>query len=63
MTADTGLLTRKARARLLERLDDDDERELDRLAGLARLMRQPGRLAEAPEPSPLHRTALREEER
>ncbi len=47
MTADaTTLLTRKARARLLER-----EREL---ADLAALMRQPGGLAEAPEPVLLH---------
>lgn len=46
MTADAALRTRKARARLLER-----EREL---AELDQLMRQPGSLAEAPEPVPLH---------
>lgn len=38
-----------------ERLADEGERALDRLAGLDRLMRQPGSLAEAPEPVPLHR--------
>jgi hypothetical protein len=49
MTADAALLTREARARL--------ERQREReLAELARLMRQPGGLAEAPEPVPLHRT-------
>jgi hypothetical protein len=47
MTADAALLTRKARARLLER-----EREL---AELDRLMRQPGSLASSDEPPPLHR--------
>jgi hypothetical protein len=46
MTADAALLARKARARL------EREREL---ADLDRLMRQPGSLAEAPEPVPLHR--------
>jgi hypothetical protein len=40
-------LTRETRARLLKR-----ERELDELA---QLMKQPGTLAEAPEPVPLHR--------
>lgn len=44
------------RVRLLEHLADDDERELDRLAGLDRLMRRPGTLASVPEPPPLHRT-------
>ena len=47
MTAIADLLTRETRARLLERLD-----ELD---GLDRLMRQPGSLAGAPAPGPLHR--------
>jgi hypothetical protein len=46
------IVTRDARARLLERLD-----ELD---GLADLMRQPGSLAEAPDPTPLHRAGPRE---
>ena len=55
MTPDTTLLTRKARGRLLER-----EREL---AELAALMRQPGGLAEAPEPVPLHRAGRQEESR
>lgn len=41
--------------RLLERLDDADERELDRLGHLARLMREPGGLPAVPEPPPLHR--------
>ena len=49
MTALTGSLTRQVRARL--------ERKREReLAELARLMRQPGSLAEAPEPPPLYRT-------
>ena len=49
MTALTDPLTRQVRARL--------EREREReLAELARLMRQPGSLAEAPEPPPLHCT-------
>jgi hypothetical protein len=56
VTAIADLLTPEARARLLERLDDPVERELDRLAGLARLMREPGYLPPAPEPVPLHRT-------
>jgi len=48
MTVDAALLTREARARL--------ERKREReLAGLDQLMRQPGGLAEAPEPPPLHR--------
>lgn len=47
MTAIADLLTRESRARLLERLDE--------LGNLAELMRQPGTLAEAPEPVPLHR--------
>jgi hypothetical protein len=48
MTAITAELRRAERKRLLERLDE--------LGDLARLMRQPGGLAEAPEPVPLHRT-------
>lgn len=48
MTADAALRTREARARL--------ERKREReLAELDTLMRQPGSLAEAPEPVPLHR--------
>lgn len=47
MTAIADLVSREARSRLLERV-----RELDELAGL---MKQPGGLAEAPEPVPLHR--------
>jgi hypothetical protein len=47
VTAIADLLRPADRARLLERV-----RELDELAGL---MRQPGGLAEAPEPTPLHR--------
>ena len=43
------LLTREARSRLERRR----EREL---AEIDRLMREPGGLAEAPEPVPLHRT-------
>jgi hypothetical protein len=35
--------------------DQDDE--LDRLAGLDRLMREPGGLPAVPEPVPLHRTS------
>jgi hypothetical protein len=54
MVADAAMLTRKARARLLER-----EREL---AEFDRLMRQPGGLAEAPEPVPLHRAGRRTRE-
>ena len=49
MTVIADLLTRETRARLLERLDE--------LGGLADLMRQPGSLAEAPEPVPLHAPA------
>jgi hypothetical protein len=49
--------------RLLEHLPHDDERELDRLAGLGRLMRQSGTLAAAPEPPPLHRAGREEESR
>jgi hypothetical protein len=48
VTAIADLLTRETRARLLERLDE--------LGDLAGLMRDPGALAEAPEPVPLHRT-------
>ena len=48
MTAVIDLLSRETRVRLLERLDE--------LGGLDRLMRQPGSLAEAPAPPPLHRT-------
>ena len=47
MTALTDLLKPADRERLLERV-----RQLDKLDGL---MRQPGGLAEAPEPVPLHR--------
>ena len=46
MTARSQLLIRADRARL------EREREL---AELARMMREPGGLAEAPEPPPLHR--------
>jgi hypothetical protein len=46
MTARAQLLTHADRVRL------ERERELDQLA---RLMREPGGLAEAPEPVPLHR--------
>ena len=56
MTAIGDLLTRETRARLLEHLADADDQELDRLAELAALMRQPGGLPSAPEPPPLHRT-------
>jgi hypothetical protein len=48
-------LTRADRRRLLEHIGDEDE--LDRLAGLARLMREPGGLPSVPEPLPLCRTA------
>lgn len=48
MTAIAAPLTRETRARLLERLAE--------LGDLDGLMRQPGGLAEAPEPVPLHRT-------
>ena len=54
MTAPAAL-TRETRARLAKR-----EREL---AELATLMRQPGSLAEAPEPVPLHRTGRNTTER
>jgi hypothetical protein len=47
MTADA-LLTREARARLLERLDELDE--------LDREMRRPGLLPGSAEPPPLHHT-------
>jgi hypothetical protein len=47
VTARAQLLTRADRVRL------EREREL---AELGRLMREPGGLAEAPEPVPLHRT-------
>lgn len=53
MTADVTLLTRETRARLERKREQE-------LAELARLMRQPGGLAEAPEPPPLHRTAATE---
>lgn len=55
MTAVADLLTPADRRRLLDHLAADDERELDRLGGLARLMREPGSLAAVPEPVPLHR--------
>ena len=54
MTARSQLLTRADRVRL------EREREL---AELARLMREPGGLAEAPEPVPLHRTGRNTTER
>jgi hypothetical protein len=47
MTADTELLSRADRERLVQRLDE--------LADLEREMRRPGGLAEVPEPPPLHR--------
>jgi hypothetical protein len=47
MTADPALLTREARARLLKRVWE--------LGELAELMKQPGGLAEASVPVPLHR--------
>jgi hypothetical protein len=47
MAAHPALLTREARARLLERLAE--------LGDLDRLIRQPGGLPEVPEPVPLHR--------
>jgi hypothetical protein len=47
VTALADLLRPADRARLLERLAE--------LRGLDELMRQPGGLAEAPEPVPLHR--------
>jgi hypothetical protein len=49
MTADAALMAVTKRA---DRVRLERERELDELA---RLMRQPGGLAEAPEPPPLHR--------
>jgi hypothetical protein len=56
MTALTDSLTRQVRARL--------ERKREReLAELDHLMRQPGGLAEAPEPPPLHRAGRQEESR
>lgn len=55
MTAIAELLSAPDRRRLLEHLAEADERELDRLAGLARLMREPGGLPSVPEPAPLHR--------
>jgi hypothetical protein len=55
VTAISDLLSREVRAQLLERLDEADERELDRLAELGRLMREPGTLAPVPAPPPLHR--------
>lgn len=48
MTADPATLTRTDRRRL--------ELRLAELRGLDELMRQPGGLAEAPEPVPLHRS-------
>jgi hypothetical protein len=50
MTADTALPAREARARL-----ERKHRRERELAELDYLMRQPGGLAEAPEPPPLHR--------
>lgn len=47
MTVDTALLTRAERERLAQRVDE--------LAGLDRLMRERGTLAEPDEPAPLHR--------
>jgi hypothetical protein len=58
MTADTALPAREARARLERK--HKREREL---AELDHLMRQPGGLAEAPEPPPLHRAGREEESR
>ncbi len=55
MTAIVDLLRPADRERLLERVH-----ELDELAGL---MRQPGGLAEAPEPVPLHRAGGNASER
>jgi hypothetical protein len=51
MTADAALMVVTKRA---DRVRLERERELDELA---RLMREPGGLAEAPEPPPLHRRA------
>jgi hypothetical protein len=47
MTADTTMLARADRQRLLERVGE--------LADLDRLMREPGTMAEPDEPVPLHR--------
>jgi hypothetical protein len=49
MTADAALM---AVTKRVDRVRLERERELDELA---RLMREPGGLAEAPEPPPLHR--------
>jgi hypothetical protein len=51
MTADTALPAREARARI-----ERKHRRERELAELDHLMRQPGGLAEAPEPVPPHRT-------
>ncbi len=54
MTADPALLSRAGRQRLLERLADEDERELDRLAAL---MRQVPDQLPPPVPRPLQAMA------
>jgi hypothetical protein len=51
MTTDAALIAVTKRA---DRVRLERERDL---AELARLMREPGSLAEAPEPVPLHRTS------
>lgn len=48
MTTIADLISRESRARLISRAREIDE--------LGQLMRQPGGLAEAPEPVPLHRS-------
>ena len=57
MTAIADLLTHEARARLLGRLDDADERELDRLGQLAALMKQVPAQLGPPVPPALHAMA------
>ena len=55
MTALGDLVSREARARLLERLDELDD--------LDREMRLPGLLSGSAEPPPLHRTSQKETNR
>ncbi len=57
MTALADIIAPEARARLLEHLDDEDERELDRLGQLAALMRQVPAQLGPPVPPALHAMA------